>query len=211
MVILNRLLMLILTYIIPVIISNHVPKKISKKGIAALIVCYWSSALFFSVNEEMLLISIIFGSMVIVEIFIDYWTQDIIPIYIYGAMTISGIVYIFFKNNLLEHFFNSVIVFLGYFVLYILARWYYKEEAFGFGDVLLIFGVGFFLPKAFLLLALLLPFYLALIHLIILKLMGHKLDRSLRIPFGPYIGISGIMLYFMGTQVLSWVNFIFAR
>ena len=209
MVIVNRILMLVMTFVIPHIISHYVDKKRSKGLILGAILCYWCGALFFSVNEKMLLISIIFGSMIIVEIFIDYWTQDIIPIYIYGAMVLTGAIYIFSKENILAHLFNSVLVFFGYYVLYILARWYYKEEAFGFGDVLLILGIGFFIPKDFLVLSLLLPFYLALIHLIILRIMGNKLDRSLRIPFGPYIGISAIILYFVGNQILEWVNFLF--
>lgn len=211
MMIVNILFMCILTALIPYVISKHVDRGMPKVPIIIAILCYWSGAFFFSVNEEMLLISIIFGSMVIVEIFIDYWTQDIIPIYIYGAMIITGVIYIYFKEDLWEHLFNSILVFLGYYVLYILARWYYKEEAFGFGDVLLIFGIGFFIPKDFLVLSLLLPFYLALIHLVVLRIMGHKLDRSLKVPFGPYIGVSAIILYFVGTQILRWANFLFMR
>ncbi len=211
MIIVNRILMLVMTFVIPHVISLYVHKKGAKGLVIGAILCYWCGALFFSVNEKMLLISIIFGSMIIVEIFIDYWTQDIIPIYIYGAMVLTSAIYILFNENILAHLFNSVLVFFGYYVLYILARWYYKEEAFGFGDVLLILGIGFFIPKDLLVLSLLLPFYLALIHLIILRIMGNKLEGSLRIPFGPYIGVSAIILHFIGTQILEWVNFLFMR
>ncbi|GAU79409.1 prepilin peptidase [Fusibacter sp. 3D3] len=211
MMIINRVLMLLITFIMPFVISKHVDRAVSKVPIIAATLCYWCGVLLFSENEKAILIAIIFGSMIIVEIFIDYWTQDIIPVYIYGAMILSGILHLLFNEDLLGHLFNSVLVFLGYYVLYILARWYYKEEAFGFGDVLLILGIGFFMPKDFLILASLLPFYLALIHLIFLKILGHKLDRSLKIPFGPYIGVSAIILYFVGDLILKGFIFVFMR
>ena len=73
----------------------------------------------------------------------------------------------------------------------------------GAGDLKYFTSLGFiFGPVHFLLLFFLATFYGAIVGMILMKLKGG--DRKMTIPFGPYIGLAAITVFYFGEALIHW-------
>ncbi len=91
--------------------------------------------------------------------------------------------------------------------IYWVARWIYKREAFGSGDVYLMAIMGFYLGWPLSLFASLLSFYIALIIVVLFTFIkGRKWD-SVEIAFGPYIVAAVVLAEQFGQRVIEWYLF----
>ena len=73
----------------------------------------------------------------------------------------------------------------------------------GAGDLKYFTLLGFiFGPVHFLLLFFLATLYGAIIGMILMKLKGG--DRKMTIPFGPYIGLAAITVFYFGEALIHW-------
>lgn len=109
----------------------------------------------------------------------------------------------FILNELSDNLFGLISGFLLYLLIYLGARMIYKKEAFGFGDVMLMGASGAFLGLRFTVLAAILSFYVALIVIMVMKIVGKKIKVSEEIPFGPYICISVFIVSLYGDRLMQ--------
>jgi len=93
-----------------------------------------------------------------------------------------------------------------YLVVYILAGFVYRKEAFGFGDVLLMGSVGLFFRWDKTIIAAILSFYIALAAVAIRKLLGEKIRKKDEIPFGPFICIAAFITSIYGEWVITFIK-----
>ncbi len=160
-------------------------------------------------------IMIIFWSMLLVIGIIDFQTKyifdstlifTIIPIFILSFFTDYNI-----KNQLISAFG----CFLIYFLIYKIAYKYYGQEAFGFGDVLLIGIVGYVVNLQLIFLTIFLPVYVAIVFYIgylinsKLKKNNEDIDRKFEMPFGPSIAVSAFLLTLFQEQAQSFLSIFF--
>lgn len=80
----------------------------------------------------------------------------------------------------------------------------YKKEAFGLGDVYLIGVVSGVIGLRHIVLTLFLPFYVAVLFIIINAIFGRKVKMNTQIPFGPYICLAAFITYTYGNQIMQF-------
>jgi len=140
-------------------------------------------------------------SLLLITAIIDYEWMLILDTVLL-AFSLFMVSYIMFAGaSPEEHLLGAAIGMGVYLVIYLSARCLYKREAFGFGDVLLMGSVGFFLGKTHVVTAVIMPFYMALASIIIMKLLGGKIKRKKEIPFGPYICGAAFVISLFGNQI----------
>lgn len=88
---------------------------------------------------------------------------------------------------------GAVTGFAFYGLIYLLSKFYYKEEAFGSGDVLLMAACGVVLLPTWTVLAGFGAFFVAGAFLLVLKLLKKEVRAATKIPFGPFIAISSFL------------------
>jgi len=91
------------------------------------------------------------------------------------------------KSRIVYHLLGFAVGFGVYLGIYLIAKAVYKKEAFGFGDVELMGSVGLILGLRGSVEALFLSFYIAVLGIVIMKLLGGAIRRKMEIPFGPYM------------------------
>jgi leader peptidase (prepilin peptidase)/N-methyltransferase len=97
---------------------------------------------------------------------------------------------ILMKRPIATHLLGGAFGFAVYLAIYLLAKAFYKKEAFGFGDVELMASIGFALGLRGSVEAMLLSFYISVLGIIIMKFLGKTIKLGIEIPFGPYMCIS---------------------
>lgn len=96
-----------------------------------------------------------------------------------------------------------------YFLVYLLARLFYKKEGFGMGDVVLLTAIGFFFSPAKTILVGILAFYCCLLLLLLLWIFKSRLERRTEIPFAPSICLSAFIVSLAGDAILAYLcNFL---
>lgn len=99
-----------------------------------------------------------------------------------------------------------------YALIYFAAKAFYKREAFGSGDIMLMGAIGWILGGKFSILTAVLSFYVGLAFILLMKLAGQKLKLEQEIPFGPYICISAFLVSLYGDSLISAVlHFMYLR
>ncbi len=160
-------------------------------------------------------IIIIFWSMLLVIGIIDFQTK-----YIFDNTLLVTIIPIFILSffcdfNIKSQLISAVGCFVIYFLVYKIAYKYYGQEAFGFGDVLLIGVVGYVVNLELIFLTIFLPVYVAIVFYICylisskIKKSSEKIDRKFEMPFGPSIATSGFILTLFQEQAQSFLSIFF--
>ena len=145
----------------------------------------------------------LFGIYLIITAGIDLLTKTIVvSLTVIGGM-IGFIMNLLYTADLKDAIFGGLIGFCIYFAIYFISKLIYKREAFGFGDVLYIASIGMFLGFSMTILTSFLTFYVALIGIIMVKLMGKIVQFKSEIAFAPFISIAtGIVLY-LGKDIMQ--------
>lgn len=113
------------------------------------------------------------------------------------------------KNAFSDLILGAIVGIAIYGLIYGGAYLYYKREAFGFGDVLLMGSLGLFFGLQKTAMIAILSFYIALIGIVILALIGKKLNRSIEIAFAPYMILSAITVALFDRQIIELYRSIF--
>lgn len=92
-----------------------------------------------------------------------------------------------------------------YAVIYVVARFIYKREAFGQGDIFLMSLAAIFMKPMMTIIACFLSFYIAAVFLLISYLFNRKMDTMSEIPFGPYICLSSWIFFLYGDRIMGWI------
>ena len=170
---------------------------------------YFLTAYFYFALTSIFFISIFLGLTLIIISFIDLHLR-IIPDILTISLLIFGLASSFFNpvvnfrilNSLSGALFGGTFLFLVAF----LGAKIYKKEVMGGGDVKLLAAGGSFLGLQNIFLALLIACFIGGITGLFLILIGNK-KKSDFIPFGPFIAISILLVFFVRGQNLFLITF----
>lgn len=183
------------------IVETYTEKKIKLEAFLSLLVL--PLAAIASDNYMEMMLTFVFFEFLIIEGLIDYSTSYFIDWMIYAMCIIQAAYILSFKQDIKIHFFGLIVgagVYLG---IFLLSWFFYKRQAFGFGDVLMLGAIGFHFGPLKTILACFLPFYIALIF-VLPKLFHNKDFRLKEIPFGPFICTSAIIIELLGDNIINW-------
>lgn len=127
--------------------------------------------------------------------FIDYKTFYIPDILVFPAIIVSLIFNIVFNASNFSDVLNNILSAFAIFLFFFAFYFFSKGRAMGFGDAKLGFLIGLFLPLPFNIFAIMVSFILGGIFGIIL-LAFKKADRKTLIPFGPFMVIGDLIVFF---------------
>ena len=136
---------------------------------------------------------LIISSCLLVIICTDF-THFIVPLELNIIMFISSIiVYIYNSQNIEDSIYSMFFLSLYFLVLMFLVGFLFKKEAMGYGDIILIGVISFWLGWVDALIIVFFSSIISLIHWIILSIKTKKID--IRLPFGSSISFVAIFLY----------------
>ena len=135
-----------------------------------------------------------FWSMLLIVIVMDFDGMIIAESVLLIFTGICAVCLLLMKSPIVSHLLGCAVGFGIYFAIYLLAKAYYKKEVFGFGDVELMASCGLILGLRGSIEALVLSFYIALLGVIIMKLLGKAVQRKMEMPFGPYMCIAAFLV-----------------
>lgn len=135
---------------------------------------------------------------------IDYLTLTVVDAMVYGLGALGLIYNLIEGTPLVESGIGLLVGFGMYLIIYLAAKAYYKKEAFGLGDVMLMGAIGIFLGISRTLLVGFMAFYLALIGILIQKVAGRRFHLKEEIAFGPSICLSAWIVSLYGTRIIDW-------
>ena len=171
--------------------------------IISVLLWIWCYYYIFNINDQILFL--IISSSLLVIIFTDY-NHFYIPIELNILMFISCLfLYIYIDFDLWYHFF-SMLLLSGYFlVLMFLISFLLKKDAMGYGDIILIGVMGFWLGLIDGLLIVFMASVLSIIHWFFLKFINKK--EEVILPFGSTISLAGILVYILKITLHIDTNF----
>lgn len=106
--------------------------------------------------------------------------------------------------SLKDNLFGLLIGFVSYGAIYLAAKAIYKQEAFGSGDVILMAAIGLVLGVRDTVMTAFMAFYIAMIFIVLMKLLGKKFKLRDEIPFGPYMCIGALIASLYGEELFSF-------
>lgn len=167
---------------------------------------YFAFSYFFFGFSIMCVYMIFFWSYLFITSMIDIDFMVIID----NISIFFGVIFICFSTYILRgdvkyNFLAALIAFLVYFAIYKLAYIYYKQEAFGLGDVFLITVIAFVLGLDVVYLTIFFPFIVAVVFVIFQMIVHKKRDLKMKIPLAPFICISAFILSLYGTQMMDFI------
>lgn len=188
--------------------EDRIEEKYSKMVLIISILFYFFGiiSLFFSnLSQNQVIIGAIFFNMLYIVAIIDYFTMYIYEsvLFIYaGLLFISKI--ILGEMSFITSLYLLLISGGLYGIIYIIAKWVYKKEAFGLGDVYLMAIIGALMSFQTIALAVFLPFYIAPVFILIKYFVNRsKSFFKSEIPFGPYICLAGWITFVYGDIIMS--------
>lgn len=105
----------------------------------------------------------------------------------------------FSTHSLINYFLSGAGVFLGFFIVFLITR----GRGMGFGDVVYVFFMGFFLGFPEVIVGLYLAFVSGAVIALALVFLKIKKIRGDSIPFGPFLVFSTIVSFLWGNQMIS--------
>ena len=150
-----------------------------------------------------LLLYLALWSMLIITFFIDLDHMVISDAVLLVFLPVVVLYVIATDASWLNHLLGLVIGFTFFLVIYLVAKWLYGKEAFGFGDVMLSGAVGAFLGMENTILVMVLSFIIAFVVIMFLKAIGKSLKREMEIPFGPFICVATAIASLFGYEIIQ--------
>lgn len=152
------------------------------------------------------LLSILFVSMLLIIIVSDYQTM-IIPdeVLIVFSVLILTVKYIIGSFNLVGiSLLNGLGSFIFMFLLKLLGDFIFKKESMGGGDIKLlgVYGIVLGFPLS------IVSVFLAAIIGLPISLIFLKVKKSHEIPFGPFLAVSALILWFSKLDFNALINFL---
>jgi len=142
-----------------------------------------------------------FWSMLIVVTLMDYDHMIISEIVLLSFTLICAACLVWMKADILDHLLGCAVGFGAYLIIFLIAKAVYKKEAFGFGDVELMASIGLILGLRGSVETVFLSFYVALMGVIIMKILGKAVKRKMEMPFGPYMCVAAFLVSLYGQPI----------
>jgi len=149
-----------------------------------------------------LFLNLSFWSMLIIVFVVDV-EHMVVSDAVLAMFSPAVIVYIIATGaSWVEHLIGLIVGFSFFLLIYLITKWIYKQEAFGFGDVMLFGTVGWFLGWENTILSGMLSFIIAFAVIIFLKAVGKNLKKDMEIPFAPFICIAAVISAMFGEEII---------
>ena len=165
------------------------------------VICYLS----FGISLD-LIIALTFTSLLIIVILSDYYymiIEDSVLI-IFSILLIIEIYFIHGLDYLLGQLFSALIAFLIMFILKLTGDYIFKKESMGGGDIKLMAVFGLMIGWKMSIITIFLSAFIALpISIFILKT-----NRNHEIPYGPFLSIAALIIYFTHLDINIIFNFL---
>lgn len=155
-----------------------------------------------------------FFSMLLITTIIDF-EYKLISLNLLGVCSlISSIGLIATNTNniskLLDNVLGVVIGAFIYAIIFFVAKFIYKKEAFGEGDIYLMASIGLVLGFQKTIFTAFASFFVALFFIVLISIVGKKFDGKDEIPFGPYMCITAVLILCFGNYLIdSYIKFMF--
>lgn len=163
--------------------------------------CFYSFSFSYDLLISLSLVSLL--SIVIVSDVNFYIIPDEVTIFFGILIIIINILKYGFVSSL-TYILYGVIMFLFMYLIMILGKFMFKEEALGGGDVKLLFVLGLTLPIMSSFLSLILATLIA--FPISLYLLLSKKDKI--IPFGPFLVLGTLIIFLMKIDINTVINYV---
>lgn len=165
------------------------------------VLCYKS----FGISKE-LIISLTFVSMLIIIVLSDYYymiIEDSVLI-IFGIFILIEKFLLYGKYSLIDSVINAIISFIVMLLLKLFGDFIFKRESLGGGDVKLMAIFGMIIGYEMSIISIFLSAFIALpSSLIILKSKSNH-----EIPYGPFLSIAVLIIYFSHLDINMILNFL---
>jgi leader peptidase (prepilin peptidase)/N-methyltransferase len=145
---------------------------------------------------------LLFMTSLFIVIFFTDFKYGIIPVYtvIIGCMIVLAyLLYSFSFQTLLVHFLSAIGAFAFFFLLFAAT----KGRGMGFGDVMLVLLLGFFLGFPGIALGLYIAFVSGAIFSLLLIIVRNKRLKHDTIPFGPFLILGTMFTMFYGPEIMA--------
>ncbi len=163
--------------------------------------CYLS----FGISLD-LIIALTFTSLLIIVILSDYYymiIEDSVLI-VFSILLIIEIYFIHGYQYLLNHLLAALISFLIMYILKLIGDFIFKKESMGGGDIKLMAVFGLMIGWEMAIITIFLSAFIALpISLFILKA-----NKNHEIPYGPFLSIAALIIYFTHLDINLIFNFL---
>jgi len=152
----------------------------------------WSYYYIFSINNQILFL--IISSCLLVIIFTDYF-HFFIPIQLNILMLTSCLLSFFYLDiSVIKiHFFSMLLLSSYFFIIMSLIKIFTKKDTMGYGDIILIGAISFWLGWIDAMFIIFLSSITSLIHWVILILVTKQ--NNIQLPFGSSIAFITILFY----------------
>lgn len=157
--------------------------------------------LFYGMNFDLFL-NLALWSMLIIVFVIDL-EHMIVSDAVLAMFSPAVIIYIIATGaSWIWHLTGLAFGFIFFLLIYLITKWLYKQEAFGFGDVMLSGAVGWFLGLENAILTGIMSFIIAFVVIVFLKAAGRNLKKDMEIPFAPFICIAAVISAMFGEEII---------
>lgn len=113
---------------------------------------------------------------------------------------------LFGGTSVSEILLGAAVGFFLYGLIYLSARFFYKKEGFGSGDVLLLTAAGTFLGPVQTMIAGFLAFYCCLLFILIQQFKNRKSVCGVEIPFGPPVCLAIFVMSLWGEEISTFLK-----
>jgi leader peptidase (prepilin peptidase)/N-methyltransferase len=165
------------------------------------VLCYLS----FGISKE-LIIALTFTSMLIIIVLSDYYYMVIedCVLLIFGIFILIEKFILYGLDSFINSIINALIAFIIMLLLKLFGDFIFKRESLGGGDVKLMAIFGMVIGYKMSIISIFLSAFIALpTSLIILKTKSNH-----EIPYGPFLSLSAILIYFLHVDINMVINLI---
>ena len=175
--------------------SSCCNKPISKRYLfiemASILLWVWSYYYIENISDQILFL--IISSCLLVIIFTDF-SHFIVPLELNIVMFLSIIViHIYNSHNIIDSIYSMLFLCLYFLSLMFLISFLFKKEAMGYGDIILIAVISFWLGWVDTFIVVFFSSIFSLIHWLVLNLKTK--EKNIQLPFGSSISFVTIFLY----------------
>ncbi|MDO4753484.1 MAG: prepilin peptidase [Bacillota bacterium] len=140
---------------------------------------------------------------------VDYMTKSIYDMMlIVGALICYPLLYFFRGVGMTAILYGAIWGFGSYLCIYLVAKWIYKDEVFGQGDVLLNAFICGYLGLIPGIIASFLTFFVALVLVLFQWLKSGKWQSDLEIPLAPAMAISAVISMLFYQNIVDFILYI---
>ena len=184
--------------------NKAIPKRYLFIEISSLLLWVWSYYYIPSIYNQILFL--IMSSFLLVIIFTDY-NYFYIPIELNILMFFSCLLLLRYNVDFdLKYHFFSMLILLAYFIfLTFIANFFLKKESMGYGDIILIGVISFWLGLYYALVIIFIASILSIFHWLIIKISTK--DESIILPFGSTLSFSTILIYMIAITLKIEIYF----